>query len=76
MRNLLATGNMIRNCPVGIGVSLVPKERNVVIANNVIAGAARGAVVGTEYGKPVTGDLTRAPDSRAAGVRVEGNSVA
>jgi uncharacterized secreted repeat protein (TIGR03808 family) len=76
MRNLLATGNMIRTCPVGIGVSLVPKERNVVIANNVIAGAARGAVVGTEYGKPVTGDLTRAPDSRAAGVRVEGNSVA
>ena len=75
MRNLLATGNMIRNCGVGIGVSLVPQERNVVIANNVISGAKKGAVVGTEYGKPVTGDLTRAGDRRAAGVRVEGNAV-
>ncbi len=75
MRNLLATGNMIRNCGVGIGVSLVPQERNVVIANNVISGARNGAVVGTEYGKPVTGDLTRSGDKRAAGVRVEGNAV-
>jgi uncharacterized secreted repeat protein (TIGR03808 family) len=75
MRNLTATGNMVRDCKVGIGVSLVPKERNVVIANNVIAGSKAGAVVGTEYGKPVTGDLTRSADRRAAGVRVEGNAV-
>ncbi len=76
MRNLVATGNMVREAPVGVGVSLVPKERNVVIANNVIAGASRGAVVGFEYGKAITGDLTRNPDRRAAGVRVEGNAVA
>jgi uncharacterized secreted repeat protein (TIGR03808 family) len=75
MRNLNATGNMIRDCKVGIGVSLVPKERNVVVANNVISGARDGAVIGTEYGKPVTGDLTRAADKRATGVRVEGNAV-
>jgi uncharacterized secreted repeat protein (TIGR03808 family) len=76
MRNLVATGNMVREAPIGIGVSLVPKERNVVIANNVIAGAKRGAVVGFEYDKAVTGDLTRQPDRRAAGVRIEGNAVA
>ncbi len=75
MRNLLATGNMIRNADIGVGVSLVPKERNVVVANNVIAGTRTGAVVGTEHGKPVTGDLTRGGDRRAAGVRVEGNAV-
>lgn len=74
MRNLVATGNMIRDTGIGIGVSLVPKERNVVVANNVIAEARKGAVVGTEYGKPVTGDLTRGPDKRAAGIRVEGNA--
>ena len=66
MRNLLATGNMIRNCGVGIGVSLVPQERNVVIANNVISGAKKGAVVGTEYGKPVTGDNSRRKSARGA----------
>jgi hypothetical protein len=46
---------MVRACGIGIGVSLVPKERNVVVANNVIAGSRIGAVVGTEYGKTITG---------------------
>jgi uncharacterized secreted repeat protein (TIGR03808 family) len=76
MRNLLATGNMVRACGIGIGVSLVPKERNVVVANNVIAGSRIGAVVGTEYGKTITGDLTQSADRRAAGIRIEGNAVA
>lgn len=75
MRNLVATGNMVRKTGIGISVSLVPKERNALIANNVIAEARRGAVVGTEYGKAVTGDLTRLADARAAGVRVENNAV-
>jgi uncharacterized secreted repeat protein (TIGR03808 family) len=74
MRNLVATGNMVREAEIGIGVSLVAKERNVVVANNVIAGTRKGAVLGTEYGRIVTGDLTRGPDRRAAGVRVEGNA--
>ena len=75
MRNLVATGNMVRKTGIGISVSLVPKERNALIANNVIAEAKLGAVVGTEYGKAVTGDLTKAEDRRAAGVRVESNAV-
>jgi uncharacterized secreted repeat protein (TIGR03808 family) len=75
MRNLVATGNMIRRTGIGVSVSLVPKERNAVIANNVINEARLGAVLGTEYGKAVTGDLTRGEDKRAAGIRVEGNAV-
>jgi uncharacterized secreted repeat protein (TIGR03808 family) len=75
MRNLVATGNMVRKTGIGISVSLVPKERNCLIANNIIAEAKAGAVVGTEYGKVVTGDLTKAADQRAAGVRVENNAV-
>lgn len=75
MRNLVATGNMIRRTGIGISVSLVPKERNALIANNLIAEAKLGAVVGTEYGKIVTGDLTKAPDRRADGIRVENNAV-
>jgi hypothetical protein len=54
----------------------VPTERNVVVANNVIAGSRIGAVVGTEYGKTITGDLTQSADRRAAGIRIEGNAVA
>ncbi len=75
MRNLAATGNVIRKTGIGVSVSLVPKERNALIANNVIAEARDGAVIGTEYGKPVTGDLTKAPDGRAAGIVVANNAV-
>lgn len=75
MRNLVATGNVVRRSGIGISVSLVPKERNALIANNVISEAKLGAVVGTEYGKVVTGDLTKGDDKRAAGIRVEANSV-
>jgi len=75
MRNLVATGNVVRRSGIGISVSLVPKERNALIANNVISEAKLGAVVGTEFGKAVTGDLTKGEDKRAAGIRVEGNSV-
>lgn len=75
MRNLVATGNVIRRTGIGITVSIVPKERNALIANNVISEAKLGAVVGTEFGKAVTGDLTKGEDKRAAGIRVEGNSV-
>ncbi len=75
MRNLVATGNVVRRSGIGISVSLVPKERNALITNNVISEAKLGAVVGTEYGKVVTGDLTKAEDKRAAGIRVEANSV-
>lgn len=75
MRNLVATGNVIRRTGIGISVSLIPKERNALIANNLISEAKLGAVVGTEFGKAVTGDLTRSEDRRAAGIRIEGNSV-
>ena len=66
---------VVRKTGIGISVSLVPKERNALIANNIIADAKLGAVVGTEYGKIVTGDLTQGVDKRAAGIRVENNAV-
>jgi uncharacterized secreted repeat protein (TIGR03808 family) len=75
MRNLVATGNMVRKTGIGISISLVPKERNALIANNTIAEARNGAVVGTEDGRAVTGDLTKTADARAAGVKVENNAV-
>lgn len=75
MRNLAATGNVVRKAGIGISVSLVPKERNALIANNVIAEARDGAVIGTEYGKSITGDLTKGPDAKASGIVVANNAV-
>jgi uncharacterized secreted repeat protein (TIGR03808 family) len=73
MRNIAATGNMLKDCEVGIGVSVAGRERNVVVSGNVIAGARKGAVVGLDHGRIVTGDLTLAADRRLEGVRIEGN---
>jgi uncharacterized secreted repeat protein (TIGR03808 family) len=58
MRNVVATGNVIRQAPVGIAVSVVEGVGSAVISDNVIDGAANGAVVGYEWTKAVTGDLT------------------
>ncbi|MGL4729415.1 MAG: TIGR03808 family TAT-translocated repetitive protein [Bosea sp. (in: a-proteobacteria)] len=73
MRNIAATGNMVRETDVGIGVSVAGRERNVVVSGNIIAGARRGAVMGLDHGRIVTGDLNVSPDKRADGVRIEGN---
>jgi uncharacterized secreted repeat protein (TIGR03808 family) len=75
MRNLSATGNMLRDCDTGIGVSLVGRERSAAISGNVIAGAKRGAILGMEWLKPVTGDLAKTPDPRAAGLAIASNVV-
>jgi uncharacterized secreted repeat protein (TIGR03808 family) len=57
MRNVVATGNIIRQAPVGIAVSVVEGVGSAVISDNVIDGAANGAIVGYEWTKAVTGDL-------------------
>jgi hypothetical protein len=46
----------------------------VVIASNLIAASATGAIVGTEFEKPVTGDLANEP-TRFAHLEISGNRV-
>jgi hypothetical protein len=48
----------VRGADYGITVSVVPGAGASVIADNLISGARRGAIVGMEWKKPVTGDLT------------------
>jgi uncharacterized secreted repeat protein (TIGR03808 family) len=57
MRNVVATGNVIRLAPTGIAVSVVQGTGSAVITDNLIEGASDGAIVGFEWTKPVTGDL-------------------
>ena len=57
MRNVVATGNVIRQAPVGIAVSVVEGVGSAVISDNVFEGASSGAIVGYEWTKAVTGDL-------------------
>jgi uncharacterized secreted repeat protein (TIGR03808 family) len=49
MRNLIASGNIIRNCGEGIYVSVVQGTGPAIITDNMIAGAPNGGIVGHSW---------------------------
>ena len=75
MRNVTATGNVIRQCPTGIAVTVVEGAGSAVIVDNVIDGATKGGVVGHRWSEPATGDLAKEGASGFANLTVERNHV-
>ena len=75
LRDVSVTGNIVRQCGVGIAVSVVPGAGGALIADNLIAGSERGAIVGMEWKKPVTGDLAKDGAGRFAQFAISGNRV-
>lgn len=75
MRNVVATGNIIRDAGKGIAVSVVEGTGSAIVSDNVIAGARHGAVVGMEWATPVTGDLALSGSSGYPRLTVERNQV-
>jgi uncharacterized secreted repeat protein (TIGR03808 family) len=75
LRNVTVTGNVVRQTGIGIGVSVVEGAGTAVIADNTIAQAARGAIVGMAWDKPATGDLAAGGGERYPNLRVSGNRV-
>ena len=74
LRDVAVTGNVIRRAPVGIAVSVIDGAGPVVIADNLISGAEKGAVVGMHWGDPATGDLTEGGTGGYPHLLVERNS--
>ena len=75
MRNVVATGNVIRKSGTGIGVSVVEGTGSAVISDNVIDGAKDGAIIGHRWAKTATGDLASLENSGFANLTVERNHV-
>jgi len=75
MRNVAATGNVIRQCPTGIAVTVVEGAGAAIISDNVIDGATNGAVVGHRWSDVATGDLARTGSAGHANLTVERNHV-
>ena len=48
LRDLAATGNVVRKADIGIAVSVATGTGTALIANNVIADVTRGAIVGID----------------------------
>jgi uncharacterized secreted repeat protein (TIGR03808 family) len=75
LRDVVISGNVIRNSFVGIGVSVVPGAGTALVNNNMISDAPRGAVVGLDHARPVTPDLSAEGAQRFAQVVVGANAV-
>ena len=66
---------MVRDGGIGVAVSVVAGAGDAVISGNVLAGTPRGAIVGMEWHKPVTGDLALAGAERYPQLKISGNQV-
>jgi uncharacterized secreted repeat protein (TIGR03808 family) len=75
LRDVAVNANVIRNADFGITVSVAPGAGAAVIADNLISGVRRGAIVGMEWNKPVTGDLAKDGATRYAQLSIGGNRV-
>ncbi len=75
MRDVAITGNVVRKAFIGIGVSVVPGAGSALVNNNMISETPRGAVVGLDHAKPVTGDLSAPGASRFAQVVIGANAI-
>ena len=75
MRNVVATGNVIRKAGTGIIVSVVEGTGSAVISDNVIDQVSDGAVVGYRWAEKATGDLALEGAGGHANLTIERNRV-
>jgi len=75
LRNVGATGNLVRASAIGIAVSVAPGARDALIAQNLIAGPSAGAIVAREWDRVVASDLAEGGAARYAQLTVAGNRV-
>ena len=75
LRDVVISGNVIRNAFVGVGVSVTPGAGTALVNNNMISQAPRGAVVGLDHARPITPDLSAEGAQRFAQVVVGTNAV-
>jgi uncharacterized secreted repeat protein (TIGR03808 family) len=75
LRDVAVTGNVVRNCGIGVTVSVVKGAGTAVITGNHISNVRRGAIVGMQWRTPVTGDLALAGAERYPQLRIRDNQV-
>ncbi len=74
LRDVNASGNVIRRTKIGIAVSAVEGGGPALIADNLITGASEGAILGMRWEEVATGELA-AGSEEVKGVTIEGNVV-
>ncbi len=60
LRNVTASGNILRRCRTGIAVSFARGAGTAVITGNLMEKSTRAAIRGFDHARPVTGELAAA----------------
>jgi uncharacterized secreted repeat protein (TIGR03808 family) len=74
MRDVSATGNLIRGCPIGVLISSDSGAGSALITANLISGTKDGAIRGHDHGRAHGPDLAKGPPTSGR-VTVVGNTV-
>ena len=75
LRDVAVNGNVIRDCPVGVAVTVVEGAGPAAITGNVISGFGPGAIVGYRWMEAVTGDLAASGAKRFEHLAIEQNRI-
>ena len=75
LRNVVATGNVVRKAGIGIAVSVVDGAGPTIITDNVLQDVLHGAIIGKRWAEPVTADLAEIGNAGYAHLTVERNRV-
>lgn len=73
LRDVTATGNIIRDAAKGIVISVAPGAGSAIVSDNMISNVAEGAILGAEWDDIVTGDLAHADTSNYPQLTIERN---
>jgi uncharacterized secreted repeat protein (TIGR03808 family) len=65
LRDVAVTGNVVRQAGIGVAVSVVPGAGSTLVSGNVITGFRRGAIMGMDHARAITGDLAKDAASHA-----------
>lgn len=74
LRDVLVNANLVRDCTIGIAVSVAPGAGHASISGNIVSGSREHAIIGAQWDDIVSTDLA-ADHSRFTNLLVEGNSV-
>lgn len=75
MRNVIATGNIVRTSGEGIYVSIVKGVGSAIISDNIIQSAKNGGIVGHSWSDVAVKDLTRKSATDYPSLIVERNII-
>jgi uncharacterized secreted repeat protein (TIGR03808 family) len=73
LRDVAATGNVVRRANIGIAVSVTNGAGSALIANNVISEFIRGAIMGMDHRAVVGDDLGKGGAEKYANLTISGN---